>query len=123
MFAIKAIEARLSVADVQRSAAFYADILGFSVSTLWPDDSPQFAILLRDGLRLQLAAGGSQPGCTLCFDVSGAADLHSSIKHKIDVEWGPEVYFYHRREFGFRDPDGHLIIVSEATNDPVTDPD
>ena len=36
------------------------------------------------------------------------------------IEWGPEVYAYHRREFAFRDPDGHLVIVSEETDDPVT---
>jgi hypothetical protein len=123
MPAIRSIEARLAVAHVKRSASFYADILGFSIGTLWPDDSPHFAILHRDGLRLQLAQGVSAPGCTLCFDVSGASDLHMSIKSKVNVEWGPEVYFYHRREFGFRDPDGHMLIVSEATDDPVTDPE
>ena len=35
-------------------------------------------------------------------------------------EWGPEVYFYHRREFAFRDPDGHWVILSEVTDDPPT---
>ena len=119
---IKAIETRLSVTDVKRSAAFYSDVLGLDVGTLWPDDSPQFAILNRDGLRLQLGVsdGPTIGACTLCFDVTDAAALHSEIKKKVSIDWGPEVYFYRRREFAFRDPDGHTVIVSEATSDPVT---
>ena len=54
------------------------------------------------------------------FDIRDAQALHDGLKGKVKVEWGPEVYFYHRREFAFRDPDGHLIIVSEETDDPVT---
>jgi catechol 2,3-dioxygenase-like lactoylglutathione lyase family enzyme len=123
---IKAIEARLSVTDVKRSAAFYADVLDFEIGTLWPDDEPQFAILHRDGMRLQLgkrnapAADARSESCTIWLDASDAGDLHSAVKQKVDIEWGPEVYFYHRREFAFRDPDGHMIIVSEVTSDPVT---
>jgi catechol 2,3-dioxygenase-like lactoylglutathione lyase family enzyme len=122
MSTIKAIETRLAVTDVRRSAAFYSDVLEFNVGTLWPDDMPQFAILNRDGLRLQLGVSDSLPvgTSTLCFDVTDATALHSKIKKKVNIEWGPEVYFYHRREFAFRDPDGHTIIVSEGTSDPVT---
>lgn len=122
MTTVKAIEVRLAVADVRASAAFYSEVLGFDVGTLWPDDLPEFAILSRDGLRLQL--GLSEPSgigsCTLCFDVSDAMSMHSTIKNKVNIDWGPEVYSYHRREFAFRDPDGHTIIVSEVTSDPVT---
>jgi catechol 2,3-dioxygenase-like lactoylglutathione lyase family enzyme len=122
---IKAIETRHPVTDVKRSVAFYSNVLGLNTSTLWPDDSPQFAILNRDGLRLQLGASdrGSVGACTLFFDVSDAAALHSEITKNVDIEWGPEVYFYHRREFAFRDPDGHMVIVSEVTNDPITCPE
>ena len=119
---LKAIEARLPVADVKRSAAFYSDVLGLNLGMLWPQDQPEFAILNRDGLRLQLGVSdrSGAGGCTLCFDVSDATAFHSSIKDKVEIDWGPEVYFYHRREFAFRDPDGHTIIVSEVTSDPVT---
>jgi catechol 2,3-dioxygenase-like lactoylglutathione lyase family enzyme len=127
MPSIKAIEVRLDVASVARSAEFYASILGFEVGTLWPHDSPQFAILSRDGLRLQLGrraqtsgTGASHPLCSLWLDVSGVGDLHSTIKDKVNIEWGPEVYFYHRRECAFRDPDGHLVILSELTPDAPT---
>jgi hypothetical protein len=92
------------------------------VGTLWPDDQPEFAILSRDGLRLQLGISETSDvgSCTLCFDVTDATAFHASIKDKVEIEWGPEVYFYHRREFAFRDPDGHTVIVSEVTSDPVS---
>lgn len=122
MTTIKAIEARLPVRDVKASAAFYSDILGLNVNLLWPDDLPTFAILSRDGLRLQLelSQGSAVGSCALCFDVSDAMSMHSKIRDKVKIDWGPEVYFYHRREFAFRDPDGHALIVSEVTSDPVT---
>ena len=126
MSSIKAIEVRLAVADVPRSADFYANTLGFEVGTLWPDNSPQFAILRRDNVRLQLsrsednAVSAQRPACTLWIDVAEISDLHSAIKETVSVEWGPEVYFYGRREFAFRDPDGYLVILSEVTSDPPT---
>lgn len=122
MTMIKAIEARLPVRDVRASAEFYSGLLGLEVGTLWPEDCPEFAILSRDGLRLQLGLSErSEIGSfTLCFDVSDAMSLHSEIKDKVEIDWGPEVYFYHRREFAFRDPDGHTIIISEVTSDPIT---
>ena len=57
---------------------------------------------------------------TLYFDVSDALALLEALRGKVTIEWGPEVYLYQRREFAFRDPDGHLVIISEETDDPVT---
>ena len=89
MKTIKAIETRLSVADVKRSAAFYSDAFGFHVGTLWPEDRPEFAILSRDGLRLQLGASRSSGAgtCTLWFDVTDALALHAMLKEKVQIEW------------------------------------
>ncbi|HEY7287271.1 MAG TPA: VOC family protein [Vicinamibacterales bacterium] len=120
------LEPRLHVADFTRSVAFYRDVLGFSVEATFPEDDPSFAILSRDGVGLQI--GGidarksreERPTCTLYFDVTDALGLHEQLKSRIPIEWGPEVYFYHRREFAIRDPDGHLVILSEETDDPVT---
>jgi uncharacterized glyoxalase superfamily protein PhnB len=44
---------------------------------------------------------------TLYFDVGDARALHAALKDQVTIEWGPDVFFYHRREFAFRDPDGH----------------
>ena len=123
---VKAIEARLPVTDVGRSAAFFANTLGFQLATMWPRPNPEFAILDRDGLRLQLGKAeesGSGSSATLWLDVEELAALHSTVQTRTSIEWGPEVYSYGRREFGFRDPDGNSVILSEVTSDPPTSVD
>jgi predicted enzyme related to lactoylglutathione lyase len=121
MARLKAIEARLPVADVAGSAAFFAHVLGFRTETLWPQQNPEFAIISRDGLRLQLGrieGLRSDSNTTLWLDVEDLDALHSKVQNATRVEWGPKVYAYGRKEFGFRDPDGNWVIVSEATHEP-----
>jgi catechol 2,3-dioxygenase-like lactoylglutathione lyase family enzyme len=123
MARVKAIEARLSVSDVERSAAFFANMLGFEIATLLPQSQPEFAILNRDGLRLQLGkaeAPASGSSASLWLDVEELATLHAHVRDRVTIEWGPEVYSYGRREFGFKDPDGNWVILSEVTGDPPT---
>jgi catechol 2,3-dioxygenase-like lactoylglutathione lyase family enzyme len=122
MPAIKTIEARLPVADLRRSAGFFAATLGFEPATWWPPQAPEFAIVSRDGVRLQLATtpGAAPAACTLWLDVDDVPALHARVKEVAAIEWGPEVYGHGRREFAFRDPDGHLVILSEATSDPAS---
>src|ERR1700750_514754 len=123
------IEPRLHIADFQRSVRFYRDVLGFELLTQFPEDAPSFALLARDGVGLQIGGPESLKGersaaaVTLYIDVREALALHETLKSKGTIEWGPEVFFYHRREFAFRDPDGHLIILAEETDDPVTERD
>ena len=86
---------------------------------------PEFAILSRDGLRLQpgrkdKADAEPHASCTLWLDVEELAALCSTVKERAAIEWGPEVYPYGRRVLGFRDPDGNLVILSEVTADPPT---
>jgi catechol 2,3-dioxygenase-like lactoylglutathione lyase family enzyme len=57
---------------------------------------------------------------TLSFEVDDARAMHQALQGKTAVEWGPEVYWYGRREFAIRDPNGYLIIFSEVTTDPPT---
>ncbi len=123
---ISSISPRLHIADFNRSVAFYRDVLGFSVDSTFPEEQPVFALLSRDGVALQIGgpesvkSDSNPPTVTLYLDVDDAKGLHAELQAKIAIEWGPEVYFYQRREFAFRDPDGHLIIVSEETDDPPT---
>ena len=119
------MEPRLHVADYKRSVAFYRDVVGFEVLAEFPEEHPSFALLARDGVGLQIGGPAakdshSRSTVTLYVDVTGALELHEGLKKKVTIEWGPEVYVYQRREFAFRDPDGHLIIISEETDDPVT---
>ena len=65
-----------------------------------------------------------QPGAAgygeLYIQVTDSHALHDSLKTRLPIEWGPEVYSYRRREFAVRDPDGYLIIFTEPTNEPPT---
>jgi hypothetical protein len=93
---------------------------------MWPRQNPEFAILNRDGLRLlfgEAEASGSGSSATLWLDVEELAALHSTVQTRTTIEWGPEVYSYGRREFGFPDPDRNSVILSEVTSDPPTSED
>jgi len=120
------ISPRLHIADFNRSVAFYRDVLGFTVDTVFPEENPQFALLSRDGVGLQIGgpeakkADSDPPTVTLYFEADDVRGLHEELKDTVAIEWGPEVFFYQRREFAFRDPDGHLIIMSEETDDAPT---
>ena len=123
---ITRLEPRLHVADVQASIVFYRDVLGFTVTVTFPEESPSFAMLESGEVGIQLGGiEATKPhavpsNCTFYFHVKDALGWHQRLKDRVSIEWGPEVYFYQRREFAFRDPDGHLIIFSEETDDPVT---
>jgi hypothetical protein len=115
---LHAIEPRLHVSNLAESTGSFAQFLGFGVAMLWPELEPVFAILERDATRLQLVRAGGpfaeSPGaCTLWFDFEELNFLYQALEGRVPIEWGPEVFSYGRREFAFRDPDGHLLVCSE----------
>ena len=116
---------RLPVADLVRTLGFYRDLLGFEVVVSWPGDAPTFLILERDAVRLGFfddEGGSAVPGRApeLYLRVTDARALHGRLDGRVEIEWGPEVYAYGRREFAVRDPDGYLVIFTEPTDDPPT---
>ncbi len=112
---------RLPVDDLRRSVQFYVRHLGFRACAPSADD-PDLLVLERDGVELQLERSEGRPGqrTTLSFEVDDAGELHRRLDGRVAVEWGPEVYGYGRRELAIRDPDGHLLILSEPTDEPPT---
>lgn len=128
MAEVRTIQTRLHVADLPRSAGFYRRYLGFVVGSAWPEGSPEFAILVRGPVELQLSratdVGPSSPRTSsLWVEVEDIAAFHAAMAADLPIEWGPEVYAYGRREYAVRDPDGNLVILSEATDDPPTCPE
>jgi catechol 2,3-dioxygenase-like lactoylglutathione lyase family enzyme len=116
---------RLPVLDLNLTSAFYTDVLGFQGGPLWPADAPCFALLERDDVCVQFYVADASRGeavgnATLSFEVDDARAIHRELAARATVEWGPEVYWYGRREFAIRDPNGYLIIFSEPTTDPPT---
>lgn len=118
---------RVPVADLQRTIEFYGRKLGFHIDVIFPERNPTFCILARQetqvGFYTHTPDRGPvrEPGgVEFYFDVENVQGLHRALVDRVPIEWGPEVYFYRRREFAIRDPDGYLLIFSEATTDPVT---
>lgn len=119
----------LIVADVERSAAFYRDVLGFTVETTVPDAAPfAFAILRYGAVELFVnapdAAYAEYPAfrarpiggtLTLFFDVTAILDAHEAIKDRVSIVMPLEKKWYGMTEFAFTDPDGYVITFAERT--------
>ena len=120
---------RLPVTDLRRTVAFYTSFLDFQLSVLWPEDNPTFVILDRDSVSLGFFTPDALRGSVtigtadLYIATEDVRGLHEQLRDTIPIEWGPEVYFYGRREFAVRDPDGYLLIFTEPTDDPPTCPE
>jgi uncharacterized glyoxalase superfamily protein PhnB len=124
----------LVVSNVERSLAFYRDVLGFSLVTTVPDASPfAFAWMQRDGVsvflnsletvRAEDAGLASTPigGTASLFIVieaetiaAGVDAMFASIGGRARVRMALKDQFYGMREFSIDDPDGYLIIFAQA---------
>ena len=117
----------LIVADVERSIAFYRDILGFTVQTTVPDASPYvFAILRSGGVELFLNSPGpafeEYPALkdrplggtlTLFINMTGIQAAYESLKTRVNVVMPLEKKWYGPTEFACTDPDGYVITFAE----------
>ena len=123
----------LIVADIDRSLAFYRDVLGFSVVTSVPDAAPfAFVWMQRDGVSVFLNTVASvkdeQPalaarpigGTATMFMVIeaetpavGVDALFEQVKSKARVIMPLKTQFYGMREFGIEDPDGYVIFAAQ----------
>jgi len=119
---VRAVSPFLLVRDVKRAAAYYNDVLGFTVRRFW-GDPPMFAIADRDSVSVMLRqvqpTETFQPNAALedCLDayfsVRDADALYDEYKAKgADLVCAPENQPYMMREFQVRDPDGHVLIFA-----------
>ncbi|MEO6710669.1 MAG: VOC family protein [Planctomycetota bacterium] len=116
------------VADVDRSAAFYARVLGFACE--YAAGSPaQFAMCSRDGQTIMLRrvsaperiVPNEQQGGTwdVFFWVDDARALHAELASRgADVVYGPLIQeSYRMLEFAVRDSDGHVLGFGQSLPD------
>ena len=116
----------LVVADLDRSLAFYRDVLGFKVVTTVPDQGPfAFAWMQRDTVsvflnseasaQMKASAGTNSLFVTLqAEDVASGIDaFHTAIKHRAPVTMELVNQFYGMREFAIKDPDGYMVIFAQ----------
>ena len=123
----------LIVSDIDRSTAFYRDVLGFSVVTSVPDEAPVvFVWLRRDGVSVFLNAisgvkddlpelGERKVGGTNTMFMTLEADtvaqgvdaMFRAVEGKARVVMPLKDQFYGMREFGILDPDGYVIFFAQ----------
>jgi catechol 2,3-dioxygenase-like lactoylglutathione lyase family enzyme len=121
----------LIVRDIEKSTAFYRDVLGFTVKQTVPAAPPfVFVWLERDGVPVFLndpaavekdvpgasrrAAGGT---ATLFFVITGVDDLHATVAPKAPIVMPLKTQFYGMREFAVEDPDGHLLTFAQRVSE------
>jgi uncharacterized glyoxalase superfamily protein PhnB len=123
----------LIVSDIDRSLAFYRDVLGFSVVTTVPDAAPfVFVWLQRDEVNVFLNTVGSVTdtlpdlaarrigGTNTLFmmieadsPTEGIDALFDAVQSKARVVMPLKDQFYGMREFGIEDPDGYVIFAAQ----------
>lgn len=123
----------LIVASVERSLAFYRDVLGFSLVTTVPEASPfAFAWLQRDAVSVFLNSreavraehdelGGRPIGGTATLYIALEADsaaagvdaMFAAVAPRARVIMEPKDQFYGMREFGIEDPDGYVLFFAQ----------
>lgn len=118
----------LIVSNVERSLAFYRDVLGFAVAMTVPDASPfAFAAVTSGPVEIFLNApnaGDEYPQfkdrpvggtLTLFIEVRGIHTLHEQLKDRAPIVMPLEKKWYGMTEFAISDPDGWVITFAERS--------
>jgi catechol 2,3-dioxygenase-like lactoylglutathione lyase family enzyme len=115
------------VANVERSHAFYVDVLGFARGMTVPDQSPfVFASVTSGPIEVffndrstvakespQFAGKTFGGGNTMFVEVDGVDALHDAIKDRARIVMPLTTQWYGMREFAIEDPDGYVITFAE----------
>jgi catechol 2,3-dioxygenase-like lactoylglutathione lyase family enzyme len=124
---ITKITPNLVVSDVERSLAFYRDVLGFSVAVTVPARGPFVFASVRSGpVEVYLNAPGpafaEYPAFqgrpiggtfTLFLEVEDISAAHDDLKDRVTVVMPLEKKWYGVTEFAILDPDGYVITFAE----------
>lgn len=119
----------LVVTDIDRSAAFYRDVIGLPVHMTVPEEKPFAFVWLQAGdvnifLNDQKTVGeldphmGAKPiggSFTIYIRVTGVDAIWERVKDRAKVADPINTKPYGMREFAVEDPDGYLITFSEET--------
>ena len=123
----KKLTPNLLVANVERSLAFYVDLLGFARGMTVPEASPFVFASVTSGvveiffndaataIKEYPAFAGRALGATgtLYIEVEGVDALHDRLKPTTKILMPLVMQFYGMREFAFEDPDGYVITFAE----------
>jgi lactoylglutathione lyase len=117
----------LLVSNVDRSLAFYEDVLGFTRGMTVPDAPPfAFASVTSGPVEIffndvstvtkespQLAGRAPGGGNTMFIEIGGVDEYHDAIKDRVKVVMPIVTQWYGMREFAIEDPDGYVITFAQ----------
>jgi catechol 2,3-dioxygenase-like lactoylglutathione lyase family enzyme len=124
---LKKLTPNLVVADVERSLAFYRDVLGFEMQFSVPDMPPYVFAAVRSG-PVEIFLNAPEPAIaeypafkdrpiggtlTLFIEVAGVRTLHDALRDRVNIVLPLETKWYGLTEFAIADPDGYLITFAE----------
>jgi uncharacterized glyoxalase superfamily protein PhnB len=127
MMKFESLTPNLVVADIDRSLAFYRDVLGFALLRTVPDDPPlAFAWMTRDGVNIFLnsleAVRAESPALverplggtlTLYLVLDGIEALYARAQAAASLMMPLKTQPYGMREFAIADPDGYVLTFAE----------
>ena len=102
-----------TVRDVERSLAFFRDVIGFDITFRWGDPT-FYACLCRDDVALHLIADkqAKRPAGNgaICIFVRDVDAVHAELAARgAQLPQAPQDYDYGMRDFNMVDPDGNQI--------------
>jgi len=118
----------LIVSNVERSIAFYRDVLGFAVQTTVPDASPYVFAIVQSG-AVEIFLNAPEPAIaeypafkdrpiggtlTLFVQVDDVRGAHEALKSRVPIVMPLEKKWYGVTEFAFTDPDGYIITFAQS---------
>ena len=128
---LKKLTPNLIVSNVERSVAFYRDVLGFSVTHTVPDATPYVFAAVQSG-PVEIFLNAPEPAMaeypalkdrplggtlTLFIEVAAIRAVHEDLEHRVTIVMPLERKWYGVTEFAFPDPDGCLITLAERDLD------
>jgi catechol 2,3-dioxygenase-like lactoylglutathione lyase family enzyme len=113
----------LAVRDMDESAAYYRDRLGFKLT--W-EDATDWRLAERDGVRLMLGhCPDDIPASTLgshnwfgYFDVDDVVSLHAELTERGATCTAPKNTHYGMREIVVTTLDGHRLVFGQQSKMP-----
>jgi len=117
----------LLVADVEKSVAFYTDVLGFDRGMFVPDVAPYIFASVTSGsvevffndaavaVKEYTSLAGRPIGAsgTMFIDVAGLDEYYAQVKDRVTVIVPLVTQPYGLKEFAIVDPDGYIITFAE----------
>ena len=116
------------VADVGATIRWYEEQLAFKGNP-FPETEPYaFGILVRDGIEimLQQLEGYDKPDLyqlradgiwDVYIRMDGVKDFYESVHEHLEIIRPLEKKFYRQWEFEVRDPNGYILVFSEAATE------